>query len=186
MYWYCAYEYRKPSAPPTSNPIYSNGSASSSSALHEPSIKSPNGKRARGRPRKLQAASQQVQPSTPTSTSTWIPASTQKSTLSGPSHTPNLFSSPTSPSIVICGWIDYGTESELATELWHLFLSPEDRVVCLNMAKHTWDLDHDFQMFFCTEGHLRILGTDDVEGDKQKTNRNAQSKCFNIYVDLPY
>lgn len=174
MSWYYAYQYSKPGTP-----LRLNGSASTLlSTLPGSSIAPPNENRRRGRPRKDQAARQRAQPSISNS------ASALSSSLN------NSFS-PISPSIIICGWIEF--EDGLAPELWHLFLNPEDRVVCLNMAKHLWDLDNDFQLFFCAEGQLRILGQSNKEEENQERGANTAYQSttqdiarFDIYANLPY
>ena len=74
--------------------------------------------------------------------------------------------------------MQFGDTDELAPEMWQLFLSPDERIVCLDVAKQIWELDFDFQMFIWTEGQLRILGTDNV---KDGPNRELR---YDIYTDI--
>lgn len=84
------------------------------------------------------------------------------------------YSSSTSPSVIIGGWIEF--QDALIPELWYLALGPEDRIHCLNLAQHIWDLNHNFQTLILVEGRPRLLGSEQNEGPKQ---------VLDAYVDLP-
>ncbi|KAJ3515851.1 hypothetical protein NLJ89_g1494 [Agrocybe chaxingu] len=134
-------------------------------------IPKPPDRRPRGRPRK-----EKIQ----------VPASAP---LTLTSNSPLSTSSTSAPCITICGWVPWGKE-EAAPELWHLFLTPTERIDCLNISKKVYDLDHDFQGVIMAGGKMMLLGYDPPEdvkmedaGDEDRIDVNA---VWNIYIEIPF
>jgi hypothetical protein len=81
-------------------------------------------------------------------------------------------------SVIICAFVDVPDTDDVAPEIWHLQLSPEERIECLNIKQKIWDLDADFQGSAYIDGQVRILGTDDPN---EEDRSNAK---WNTYLDI--
>jgi len=57
-----------------------------------------------------------------------------------------------------------------APELWHLFLTPDERIDRLNIAWLVFKLKLDFQWFVSIDGKIRFMGYDDGQSDTETTD----------------
>jgi hypothetical protein len=90
--------------------------------------------------------------------------------------------STSSPSIIICAWIpipDPEEDDDAGPELWHLFLTPDERIDRLNIAQQVYELDRDFQGFVCVDGKMRLVGHHDERSVEER------NKKWNIFLDVP-
>lgn len=98
-------------------------------------------------------------------------------------------SSTSSPSLIICAWIPH--EKHAAPELWHLFLTPDERIDRLNIAQQVSELNQDFQWFESVDGKIRLMGygdghtnMDTTEEDESEAEMNPDA-TWNIFLDIP-
>jgi hypothetical protein len=97
--------------------------------------------------------------------------------------------STSSPSLIICAWIPiHGNDA--APELWHLFLTPDERIDRLNIAQQVFELNRDFQGFVCVDGKLRLMGYDDGRTDMDTGEEESEVEMdpdakWNIFLDIP-
>jgi hypothetical protein len=96
----------------------------------------------------------------------------------------------TQPSLIICAWIPIHGE-DAAPELWHLFLTPEERLDRLNIAQQVSELNRDFQWFVSVDGKIRLMGYDDGRTDMDTTEEEESEAemnpdaTWNIFWDVP-
>jgi len=81
-----------------------------------------------------------------------------------------MIASTSSPSIIICAWIPIpdSDDDDAAPELWHLFLTPDERIDRLNIAQQVYELNRDFQRFVCVDEKMRLMGHHDGRSDRIK------------------
>jgi len=110
-------------------------------------------------------------------------------TLSTSQATASAFVS--SPSLIICAWIPVPETShgDAAPELWHLFLTPDERIDRLNIAQQVLELNYDFQGFIYVDEKMRLMGYDDGrmdtwEDDESEVEVDPNAK-WNIFLDVP-
>ncbi|KAF8952006.1 hypothetical protein BDZ97DRAFT_1768983 [Flammula alnicola] len=97
--------------------------------------------------------------------------------------------------VIICAWIPLPNTDDIVPEIWHLFLSPDERINCLDISRKVWELDQDFQGFVCVGGQMRLMGTVpepgvanrhrmqvDSDVDEVEVDPNA---TWNMYLDIP-
>jgi len=96
---------------------------------------------------------------------------------------------PDPPSVIFCGWIDWADDT-ICAEVWHLILTPTERIRSLNISpiiakldSPLLDVDSDLQAGL--QDGVMIGDRLFLLGSRPAQNSNQPSKVLNRYLEVP-